>query len=110
MAGTFVVQKAKNGQFFFNLKAENNETILTSETYTSKAGALKGIKSVKANARSLKHFVRKGAEGRKPSFVLRAANNRTIGASETYSSAEAMENGIAAVKRCAPGASVSDRT
>ena len=50
MAAKFVVKKTSSGQFRFNLKAGNGEVIATSETYTTKAAALKGIESVKANA------------------------------------------------------------
>lgn len=50
MAAKFVVKKTSNGQFRFNLKAGNGEVIATSESYTTKAAALKGIESVKSNA------------------------------------------------------------
>jgi len=50
MAGKFVVSQAKDGQFMFNLKAGNSETILTSELYTAKDGARGGIESVMKNA------------------------------------------------------------
>jgi uncharacterized protein YegP (UPF0339 family) len=50
MAGKFVIKKTSNGQYRFNLKAGNGEVIATSETYTTKAAAEKGIASVKANA------------------------------------------------------------
>ena len=50
MAAKFVVKKTSDGQFRFNLKAGNGEVIATSESYTTKAAALKGIESVKANA------------------------------------------------------------
>ena len=52
MAAKFVVKKTSSGQFRFNLKAGNGEIIATRESYTTKAGALKGIDSVKANAAS----------------------------------------------------------
>ncbi|MFT4024523.1 MAG: YegP family protein [Flavihumibacter sp.] len=48
--GKFVVSTTANGGFRFNLKADNGQTILTSESYTSKAGCLNGIESVKKNA------------------------------------------------------------
>lgn len=54
MAGKFVVTKGKNGQYHFNLKAGNGETIATSESYKSKAAALNGIASVKTNAADAK--------------------------------------------------------
>jgi uncharacterized protein YegP (UPF0339 family) len=50
MAAKFVEKTPANGQFRFNLKAGNGEVIATSESYTTKAAALKGVESVKANA------------------------------------------------------------
>jgi len=52
MAGSFVVQKSSNGQYYFVLKAGNGERIAQSEMYSSKSAALSGIESVKANAPS----------------------------------------------------------
>jgi uncharacterized protein YegP (UPF0339 family) len=42
MAGKFEIKRAKDGQFYFNLKARNGEIILISETYTTKANAHMG--------------------------------------------------------------------
>lgn len=50
MAGKFVIEKSKNGQYHFVLKAGNGEIIATSEQYTTKASAQNGIESVKKNA------------------------------------------------------------
>jgi uncharacterized protein YegP (UPF0339 family) len=36
--------------FSFNLVADNNEVIATSQVYTSKGGCLKGIESIRNNA------------------------------------------------------------
>jgi uncharacterized protein YegP (UPF0339 family) len=41
---------AKNGQYYFNLKASNGQVIGTSEMYRSKDGVENGISSVKKNA------------------------------------------------------------
>ena len=41
---------AKNGKFYFNLKATNGQVIGTSEMYESAAGRDNGIDSVKRNA------------------------------------------------------------
>lgn len=41
---------AKNGQYYFNLKADNGKVIGTSETYVTTQGRDKGIESVKKNA------------------------------------------------------------
>src|SRR5665647_3491258 len=54
-AGTVVERSylmAKSGSFRFRLKAANGEMIATSESYTTKAAALKGVESVRASAQS----------------------------------------------------------
>ena len=43
-------KEARNGQFYFNLKATNGQIIGTSEMYVSTAGRDNGIESVKKNA------------------------------------------------------------
>jgi uncharacterized protein YegP (UPF0339 family) len=110
MAGSFVVEKGKSGKFRFNLRAGNNEVILTSETYDAKASALKGVESVRKNSKVDKRFERKTAKDRSPYFVLNAANGEPIGKSEMYKSTSSMEKGIASVKKNAPDAKVVDRT
>ena len=47
MAGKFVLKKGTTGKFRFNLVATNGETVATSETYNSKASAMKGIDAVR---------------------------------------------------------------
>ena len=61
MAARYVLTKTSNDQYRFVLKAGNNETLLTSETYTAKAGALTGIDSVKTNAPNDARYERKNA-------------------------------------------------
>jgi uncharacterized protein YegP (UPF0339 family) len=108
MAGYFQLKVAANSQYMFNLKAGNNEIILTSETYSSKAAAENGIASVRANAADDKNYERKTAANGTPFFVLKSPNGETIGKSETYSSVAGMENGIKSVKENAPGAQTKD--
>jgi len=110
MAGKFELKKSASGQFMFNLKAANNQVILTSELYTEKAGAQNGIASVKQNAGTDANYERKISKKGEPFFVLKAPNGQIIGKSEMYASAKAMENGIASVKANAPGASVAEVT
>ena len=43
-------REAKNGKFYFNLKAGNGEIIGTSQMYVNTAGRENGIASVKTNA------------------------------------------------------------
>jgi uncharacterized protein YegP (UPF0339 family) len=110
MSAKFEIQKASDGHFHFHLKAANGEIIFTSQQYKAKANALGGIDSVKANAPSDAHYERKTSHAEQPYFILKAANGETVGCSQMYSSAAAMEKGIESVKANAPTASVEDRT
>lgn len=110
MAAKYEIKKAKNGQFFFNLKAANGEVILTSEMYKQKESSDSGIESVKKNSSNDASFERKVAANGQHYFVLKAGNHEVIGKSETYSSSSAMAKGIASVKRNGPGARVVDMT
>jgi uncharacterized protein YegP (UPF0339 family) len=109
MAKRYEIRKASNGQFFFTLQADNNETILTSEMYKAKQGAQHGIESVKKNSTEDARFERRVSKGGKPYFVLKAANGEVIGTSEEYSGEDAMENGIIAVKSAGPWAPIEDK-
>ncbi len=110
MAAKFVIKKSSDGQFRFNLKAGNGETILTSELYKAKASALNGIESVKKNAPLDGRYERKTDKSGHPRFNRKAGNGEVIGSSESYSSESARENGIESVKKNAPTATVEDET
>jgi uncharacterized protein YegP (UPF0339 family) len=105
----FVLSKSSDGQFYFTLRADNGERILTSEMYKAKPGALNGIESVKKNAGNDARYERKTSKGGKPYFVLKAANNEVIGTGEEYSGDAARDNGIEAVKREAAAATTDDQ-
>lgn len=49
--GWFVLRQNSAGQWYFNLEAENDEVIATSEQYASKQGALNGIEAVRRVAK-----------------------------------------------------------
>ncbi len=106
----FEIRPSADKQFYFNLIAPNNEVILTSETYTAKAKAQQGVDSVKAHAPLDDRYQRLTAKDGSPYFVLRANNNQVIGNSEMYSSKQKRDEGIDAVKRHGPGATVRDLT
>jgi hypothetical protein len=99
MAGKFEIQKAKDGQYYFNLKARNGRIILTSERYQEERSAEKGIASVQKNCQTDSRYETKASKDGKPYFVLKAANGEVIGQSEVYSSASAARKGIASVKK-----------
>jgi uncharacterized protein len=110
MAGKFELKKASDGQFYFNLKSGNGKVVLTSERYTDKRNAQKGIESVRKNAENDARFERKQNNGGEPYFILKASNGETIGRSETYSGTTGVTRGIASVKKTAPEAAVADQT
>jgi uncharacterized protein YegP (UPF0339 family) len=106
MAGKFEIKESSGGKFRFNLKASNGQTILSSETYETRAGAEKGVESVRKNAADDNRYERKTAKNDEAFFVLKAGNGEPLGRSETYSSVSAMENGIESVKRNASDAEI----
>ena len=108
MAGRFEIKRAKDGQFFFHLKAGNGEIILASEMYQAKAGALNGIESVKKNAPLAEHYAKLVSQNKKFYFTLKAANQQVIGNSEMYESEASRDHGIESVMKNAPGAQVAD--
>jgi len=92
-------QSEKNSQHYFNLKAGNHETILSSEGYTDESGAQNGIASVQKNSQDESKFERKESSNGKQYFILKAGNGQEIGRSEMYESADGMENGIKSVMK-----------
>ena len=108
--GKYLVTKRVNGEFQFNLKAGNGQTILASEGYTTKAACENGIESVRKNAQDDGRFERKESSNGKYYFNLKAGNNQIIGNSEMYESVAACENGIESVKKNAPDATIDDQT
>ena len=110
MAAKYELKKGKSGKYSFNLKAGNGRIILTSETYDSEKGALDGIAAVKRAATKDGNYERKSSTRKEPFFVLKAGNGEPVGKSEMYSSASAMEAGIASVKTNAGSAVISNLT
>ncbi|MCV9878214.1 YegP family protein [Brenneria izbisi] len=110
MSGKYEIYTGKNNQFYFRLKAGNGEVILASEGYTSKANCENGIESVRKNSPDDQRYERLTAQDGSPYFNLKAANHQVIGRSETYSSSQARENGIASVKKNGPHSIVFDIT
>ena len=74
MAKFEVYQSGKNNEFRFRLKAGNGQTILSSEGYTSKAGCLNGIESVKKNSSDPKRVTKTTTPTGMFRFALTAAN------------------------------------
>lgn len=108
--GKFVITTRKNGEFQFNLKAGNGQTILASEGYTTKAACMNGIESVQKNSQDDARFEKLEAKNGKPYFNLKAGNGQIIGSSEMYESEASRDNGIESVKKNAPDATIEDQS
>src|SRR5690349_19037437 len=77
--------KATDGQFHFRVVSGNGRTLLTSEAYTSRTGALNGVLSVLDNGVDPAMYqVNKTAAG-KYNLRLRAANYEIIAFTQAYS-------------------------
>ena len=110
MSGMFEIKKAKDGEFFFHLKAGNGQIILASEMYVAKSSAENGIESVKKNASADGNYERKDTRNGEYMFNLKAANHQVIGTSQTYTTVTARDGGIESVRTNAPKAPIHDLT
>jgi len=108
MPGKYEIKRAKNGEYYFNLKAVNGEIVLTSETYKAKDSAKTGIESVKTNSPQEAQYERKVSSSGQFFFVLTARNHEIIGRSEMYVSEASRDKGIESVKINGPHADLVD--
>ena len=120
MTAKFEIKVAKNGDYMFNLFAQNGKIIATSETYTTLQNCKGGIESVRANAGvhvedktvaepialpCPKYEIFNDKEG-KFRFHLRASNGEIICASQGYTAKQGAHTGIASLKENAPSAEI----
>ncbi|OGS94307.1 MAG: hypothetical protein A3K04_06760 [Gallionellales bacterium RBG_16_56_9] len=110
MAGWFELSKNSDGQFHFVLKAENAETILTSELYKTKSSAENGIASVQANSIQDARYEKKQAKNGKYYFNLKAANQQVIATSQMHASEQQRDADIAAAKANGNSKTVKDNS
>jgi len=108
MAKFEVYQSGKNNEFRFRLKADNGQTILSSEGYATKASCLNGIESVKKNSGDEKRFTKTKTPTNMFRFSLTAANSQIVGTSQNYKTESGRDNGIESVKRNAAKAETKE--
>ncbi|MBK9929579.1 MAG: YegP family protein [Saprospiraceae bacterium] len=95
-------------KFRFNLKAENGEIVLHSEDYETEYACNNGIDSVRINSPYDANYDRLISNNNQYYFVLKANNGKVIGVSETHTTKQGNEVGIASVKRVASTAPVEN--
>ena len=110
MSGSYELKVAKNGEFYFNLLAANNQGILKSEMYSSKAAAMNGIASVQKNCGDDGQYECKTSGNDKAFFVLKAKNHQVIGQSQMYESESGCRNGMESVKTNGVTTDIKDLT
>jgi uncharacterized protein len=110
MAKFEVYQSGKKNEFRFRLKADNGQTILSSEGYTSKSSCLNGIESVRKNSNDPKRFAKTKTPSNLYRFSITAANNQIIGTSQNYKTESGRDNGVESVKRNAGKAEIKEIT
>jgi uncharacterized protein YegP (UPF0339 family) len=108
MAGSYVLKKSVDGQFYFLLYSSNGEVVLNSEMYVAKASAENGIASVQSNSNQDDRYSRNQASNGKFYFNLKAANHQVIGSSQMYATTSARDAGIDAVKKNGPSTDITD--
>ncbi len=106
----FTLQKASNDLYYFRLRANNGQVLLTSEGYASKAGCLNGVDAVKANGSAETRYERKTSSNGKYYFILKASNGQIIGTSEMYEVVTTRDSAITAVQSIVADAMVTDET
>lgn len=108
MATFEVYQSGAKNEYRFRLKAANGQNILSSEGYSSKAGCMNGIESVKKNAPDASNFVKTKTDSGNFRFNLLAGNKQVIGTSQNYKSESGRDNGVESVMKNAPEAVVKE--
>ena len=105
-AERYELARAVDGQYYFNLHNANGQVIGTSELYTTRAAAERGIEAVDRNvgdylawsaSRTGARFVISETTDGRYYFVLRAGNGEVVLVSEAYASEAAAMNGTFSV-------------
>lgn len=106
----YVLRRSTNWQYYWVLQAANGEPLIKSEMYTTKEACKNGIASSKICTAGSHFQQNTSSNGYQYYFNQIAKNGQVLGTSELYNSKQAMENGVAAVKRDAPYAQTEDLT
>lgn len=98
MRGRFVLTDNGYPQYYFVLKAVNNETILSSGIYASKADALLDIAFIQTNCHLDERYEHKVSAHGSHYFVLKKHDGEVVGTSQLYTSIFFREIGLSMVQ------------
>ncbi|MAS87324.1 MAG: hypothetical protein CMH30_05025 [Micavibrio sp.] len=105
--GKFTLFTGRNGQFYWNLKAANGETLCHSEGYTTKQNAKNGIEACKIYSQGANFTFLIGKDSQHY-WNLKASNGQIVCQSEGYVSKQGAENGARSCRENAPNAPIVD--
>ena len=100
-------EDVQEDMYFFELRASNGEKLLSSEEYTSHAGALKGIQTHKANIEKGNFKITISKKG-DYIFKLLSGKNMLLCMGENYPTLARCESAIASTKRFAKSAIIDE--
>jgi len=106
----FELYRDKAGEYRFRLKAADGSVLLKSEGYKTRASAANGVASVQKNSSNDGRYEAHVSSSGKPTFTLKAGNNRVIGSSPTFSSDDEMRAAMSLVRHAAASSPVKDQT
>ncbi|MEA9388970.1 DUF1508 domain-containing protein [Acerihabitans sp. TG2] len=106
----YELEKVRNGHFIFKLKGLNDEVILASDTFCSKASAENAINFARYNAPDESNYELMRTKSQSPYFILRGKNYQILGQSVPYSSEAAARQAIKAAMKCAATEEIMDMT
>ena len=106
----FVVSKNTNDLYYFRLRANNGQLLLSSEGYVSKVGCLNGVESVKSNGRDQNRYDKRTTSNVNYYFNLKAMNGQILGTSEIYETAAARDNAMKTVQSTVTDTLLDDET
>lgn len=92
--GQFIISENEKGEFLFNFKDGNGDTVLTSEIYTSKDYCKNGIQCAKNNSLLKSRYEKKTISDEHFQFYLRSSIGNIVGTSPIYISQARMESVI----------------
>lgn len=94
------VEAGATGQFHFNFVAQNGQTVLTSESYTTEAAAYNGALAVQGVSATGYAVISNNEGGYY--FTVTADNGQVVGISQQYASKSAATAGVKAVQKLVP--------
>ena len=100
--GKFAIKPTNDGRYMFNLIANNNQVICTSQTYASIATCKVGAESVRTNcAVDVEDQTVEGYEA-----LIKASNGEIVAASQAYADKASCLKGIRSIGSHAPDAEI----